>query len=99
MFTFKQKFQIMNEKLFMSRSLGKKPLWVVSLRNTIGPWWWSSSFFCKIVFEKNEIKQKRGRGWPTFIKKHDREQVYDAGVVIYDYRVFIYFHYWPIGVN
>ena len=23
------------------------------------------SFFCKIVFEKNENKQKRGRGWPA----------------------------------
>ena len=26
------------------------------------------SFFCNIVFEKNENKQKRGRGWPTFKK-------------------------------
>ena len=24
------------------------------------------SFFCNIVFEKNENKQKRGRGWSTF---------------------------------
>ena len=24
------------------------------------------SFFCNIVFEKNEHKQKRGRAWPTF---------------------------------
>ena len=23
------------------------------------------SFFCNIVFEKNEHKQKRGRAWPT----------------------------------
>ena len=26
-------------------------------------------FFCKIVLEKKENKQKRGRGWPTFLKK------------------------------
>ena len=25
--------------------------------------------FCKIVIEKNENKQKRGRGWPIFFKK------------------------------
>jgi len=28
------------------------------------------SYVCvKIVFEKNENKQKRGRGWPNFYKK------------------------------
>ena len=26
--------------------------------------------FCKIVIEKNENKQKRGRGWPIFNKKN-----------------------------
>ena len=25
------------------------------------------SCFCNIVFEKNENKQKRGLGWPTFL--------------------------------
>ena len=30
---------------------------------------WSLYFFCKIVFEKKENKQKRGRGWSTFLKK------------------------------
>ena len=25
-----------------------------------------STVFCNNVFEKNENKQKRGRGWPTF---------------------------------
>ena len=27
------------------------------------------SFFCKIVFEKNENKQERGLGWPTLNKE------------------------------
>ena len=27
---------------------------------------WGLQFFCKIVIEKNENKQKRGRGWPIF---------------------------------
>ena len=31
---------------------------------------WSLQFFCNIVFEKNKNKQKRGLGWPTFLKKY-----------------------------
>ena len=27
------------------------------------------SFFCKIVFEKNEKNKKRGLGWPTLNKE------------------------------
>ena len=35
---------------------------------------WGPQFFCKIVIEKNENKQKRGRGWPIF-KKVSYEKV------------------------
>ena len=31
----------------------------------------SLQFFCNIVFEKKENKQKRGLSWPTFFKKNN----------------------------
>ena len=34
------------------------------------------SFFCNIVFEKNENKQKRGRVWPTLKKYYKWEKCY-----------------------
>ena len=36
------------------------------------------SFFCNIVFENNENKQKRGRDWPTF-KKQVAAEVKNSG--------------------
>ena len=40
------------------------------------------SFFCNIVFEKNKNKQKRGRGWSTFLKKYLYGQLANLGVQV-----------------
>ena len=40
------------------------------------------TFFCKIVFRKNEKKQKRGQGWPTLKNTtNDVGQAQDASVL------------------
>ena len=42
---------------------------------------WGLQFFCKIVVEKNENKQKRGWGWPIFKNKKKYTHYYSAVLV------------------